>query len=143
LRVFLDQLPNRARQQASGITDDDYTYTMQRAMLFSTVRLFHAVDLGISVVGEQRKYGSVLAKDKAALINSTGADRSEKDFFLNSSLSHTFTFDEKRALSIFDLITIEAALAYSGVRSTAPSGRSLPQYSYRDTEGTFTITLGF
>jgi hypothetical protein len=143
LRVFLDQLPNRARQQASGITDDDYTYTMQRVMLFSTVRVLQAVDWGLSIVGELRKYGSVLAKDKAALINSTGADRNEKDFFLNSSLTHTFTFDEKTALSIFDLITIEAALAYSGVRSTAPSGRPLPQYTYRDTEGTFTITLGF
>jgi len=122
----------KALRAAAQIADDEYTYNLGRFTLFTDVRVWGGVDVGIDLSYEHRTYGSAVGP-KGGILDS---GRTEKGTFLDLSISKLFPF-ETRWLGVFNGLLLEAKLESADVTSTQPI------YSYSASNFLFTTTLNF
>jgi hypothetical protein len=143
LRAYVDQIGNLSQRKTAGISDDQYTYNLTRLMGFIQAKVFWGIMLALDLSTEHRKYGSIVKKVSDLITQLTGADRTEIAFITNLGVTKDFTFEEDRALSLFNDIALTFSVGYTTVAAKLPSGALFPLYSYNDTEAGLSLAFGF
>jgi hypothetical protein len=139
LRPYLAERPDGELTSSVGISDDEYTYDLDRYVAFATARLPLDLDAGVDVSLEHRLYGSVTTRRGTSAIFSNeavGAGRTEDGTSVRGSISRYFLWDE-RLFGVFTGFVPEFSVSYTDVSS------SISRYSYTDLSTLLQLTLNF